>query len=422
MYKESAVRSNVIQLQTNKNTKRKKRKIGINRNKDGSVRNINGKVYVDFMYLGERVRESSGLKWNDENEKTVRKQLDKIMVYIESGEFRFSDTFPKSEKKELFTGLEKKVYKRNKTPDQVLFKDYVWEWFDLRVKSGNIEGRTLYGYKGYINKYLYPYYGDMPFSFFNKSVFDEFVGWAKDQKYRGKSVKNESIKKYFVPLKIICNDASMKYGWGITYNPFFGFQMPKETKEEYEKIFPFSIEEQKIIIDALPEHWKPYFRFAFSSGISQGEQITLRTKYIRLNENEVEIAHAITKDLEGKTVEGTCKNKYRKRTILLSPKMLSALKDQESIYEQFKGKYFFCTETGNMVDPSNLRKNVWIPIFKKIDVEYRDMRQTRHSFATYQLSKGKNPLQIAHVMGHKDAEMVIKVYSKYLEKGASIGD
>ena len=85
--KISAVRNNVIQLQTNKNTKKKKRKIGINRNKDGSVRNINGKVYVDFMYLGERVRESSGLKWNDENEKTVRKQLDKIMVYIESGEF-----------------------------------------------------------------------------------------------------------------------------------------------------------------------------------------------------------------------------------------------------------------------------------------------------------------------------------------------
>jgi integrase len=179
------------------------------------------------MYLGERVRESSGLKWNDENEKTVRKQLDKIMVYIESGKFCFSDTFPKSEKKELFTGLEEKAYKKNKTSDQILFKEYVWEWFNLRIASGNIEGRTLNGYKGYIDKYLYPYYGDMPFGFFNKSVFDEFVGWSKEQKYRGKSVSNESIKKYFVTLKMICRDASIKYGWGITYNPFFGIKIPK---------------------------------------------------------------------------------------------------------------------------------------------------------------------------------------------------
>ena len=36
------------------------RKSGLNRNKDGSLRNINGKVYIDFLYLGERVREPAG--------------------------------------------------------------------------------------------------------------------------------------------------------------------------------------------------------------------------------------------------------------------------------------------------------------------------------------------------------------------------
>jgi hypothetical protein len=45
--------------------------------------------------------------------------------------------------------------------------------------------------------------------------------------------------------------------------------------------------------------------------------------------------------------------------------MLSALQEQKRIYDQFKGKYFFCSETGNMIDPSNLRKWVWIPILEK---------------------------------------------------------
>jgi integrase len=43
------------------------------------------------------------------------------------------------------------------------------------------------------------------------------------------------------------------------------------------------------------------------------------------------------------------------------------------------------------------------------------MKQTRHSFATVALSCGESPLWIAKVMGHRNTEMVIKVYSKYIE-------
>ena len=43
-----------------------------NRKREGSVRRINDQVYVDFRYLGERVRESSGLAWTDKNVKDAR--------------------------------------------------------------------------------------------------------------------------------------------------------------------------------------------------------------------------------------------------------------------------------------------------------------------------------------------------------------
>ena len=39
----------------------KPRKSSVNQNRDGSVRKINNKAYIDFIYLGERVRENSGL-------------------------------------------------------------------------------------------------------------------------------------------------------------------------------------------------------------------------------------------------------------------------------------------------------------------------------------------------------------------------
>ena len=78
---------------------KKPRKAGINQNREGSVRNINGKVYVDFIYLGERVRENSGLPWNPQNVKKGRELLDKIQLAIKSGQFRFAEVFPHSRKK-----------------------------------------------------------------------------------------------------------------------------------------------------------------------------------------------------------------------------------------------------------------------------------------------------------------------------------
>jgi integrase len=50
------------------------------------------------------------------------------------------------------------------------------------------------------------------------------------------------------------------------------------------------------------------------------------------------------------------------------------------------------------------------------------MKQTRHTFATLALSLGENPLWIAKVMGHRDTEMIIRVYSKYIEDVKGTGD
>ena len=277
----------------------KSRKSGLNRNREGSVRKVNGKVYVDFMYLGERVRESSGLPWNDKNTKHVREQLDKIVVGVKSGTFRFGKVFPSSKKTDYFTEKELHVFGGNKTPDQVLFGDYVWTWYNLLKDSGRVTERTLWGYKGQITQYLESYFGKMPFASLNKSTFDKFVSWAKRQKYREKTISNNTINKVFVPLKMICKDAAIEYGWGSTYNPFFGFKRLPEN-DPYEKLFPFSLDEQQRIIKNLPDHWIPYFDTAFKIGLRQGEQIALRPSDIDWKNGLLHIKRAITRDENGR--------------------------------------------------------------------------------------------------------------------------
>jgi hypothetical protein len=76
--------------QVKKNKKHRRGKI----RKKGSVYTRNGKLWVDFRYLGKRVREPSSLCDTQLNRKRVRIQLDLIMAEIENGIFEFAKRFP----------------------------------------------------------------------------------------------------------------------------------------------------------------------------------------------------------------------------------------------------------------------------------------------------------------------------------------
>jgi hypothetical protein len=136
----------------------------------------------------------------------------------------------------------------------------------------------------------------------------------------------------------------------------------------------------------------------------------------------VKISRAATRDENGKFMIGRTKNRHGRRTIDLLPVMYDALVAQKKIYDRFKGEYFFCTPTGNRIDSDHLRRRVWMPTMKKAELKYREMKQTRHSFATHALSCGENPLWIAKVMGHRDTDMIIRVYGKYIENAGQQKD
>jgi integrase len=415
-------KAQVIRFPQTEKVKDKPRKTGLNTNKEGSVRKINGKVYIDFMYLGERARECSDLAWNEKNARHVRQQLDKIIVEINSGSFKFAEVFPNSKKADYFSEKERLLFGLNKTPDQVLFNDFALIWYDLLKDSGRVSERTLWGYKSYLDRYLKPYFGNLSFGEFNKIRFTKFISWAKRQKLRKKQISNETVNKIFVPMKMICKDAAIEYGWGSIYNPFFGFKKLPPESDSYKEIFPFSMDEQNKISVSLPDHWKPYFDAAFKIGLRQGEQNAIKPNDIDWLNGLLHIRRAITLDKNGKLVEGGTKNRYSRRVIKLIPIMIQALKAQKKIYDSFKCEYFFCTTNGERVDPSNLRRRIWNPSLKKAGVELRQMKQTRHSFATNALSCGENPLWIAKIMGHRDTNMIIKVYSKFIENAAGFKD
>jgi integrase len=76
---------------------------------------------------------------------------------------------------------------------------------------------------------------------------------------------------------------------------------------------------------------------------------------------------------------------------------------------------YACSPEGQMVRPQNLRRRAWFPALIKANIPFREMKQTRHSFASIALICGASPLWIAQTMGHRDTDMIIRVYGKYVE-------
>jgi integrase len=350
----------------------------------------------------------------------VRKQLDRIIVEMESGTFRFAAVFPKSKKADYFCEREKLHFKLKKRPEEVLFEPEAREWYRLH-RAQDVKGRTMLGYKSQLGNYLIPILGNMTFGEFNRVVWQELVLEAREMELRGKPIGNKTINKLFIPLKMICHDVAAKYGWGQTYNPFFDWKKLKEGKRQ--TLLPFAIHEQRQIHEVLHDHWKPYFDFAFCCGPRPGEQMAIMDEDIDWENRRLHIQRDITMGEDGKRCEGNTKNDYSDRLIDLTDAMHDALTRQKEIHDKVGGKYFFCTEKGGDIYYSNLRTDVWKPALERANLKYRSMGQTRHTFATTALSFGENPLWIASVMGHCDAEMVIKTYTRLVRdiKGTTDG-
>lgn len=160
----------------------------------------------------------------------------------------------------------------------------------------------------------------------------------------------------------------MKYGWGSTFNPFFGFNnLPKKSPKH--KIEPFTLIEQERIIENLSSHWKQYLRFAFCSGLRQGEQFTLRSDDVDWTKDTVNICKAMTLDERGHRVEGQTKNQYSRRQIQLTSAMKSALLDQKTISDELGSEYLFCTTNGHLLNHANLCNRVWTPALRKAAIQ-----------------------------------------------------
>jgi integrase len=369
--------------------------------KKGRVYCRGEKLWVDFHYLGQRVREPSGLADTPDNRLKLRGQLDLVVAEIENEVFEFAHRFPHSTNRQKFAELEGRVF--TKEPMEVTFGKYVKEWW-LEMNPGMSESQ-IRDYTCILTHHLDPFFGQRTFAEFTPVLMKKFLARLKSKKVGPKkTLSAKRIQNVMIPLRIITRDAIAEHGWNSFPDPFVSLKLPKVSKI---RVFPFSFREWKILQEYIIPWYQPYFEFAVQTGLRPSEQVALKWQAVDDDFVHIELSRVRNKE------KADLKTEESRRSLAIRPAMAATLAAQKQMTESVDSPYVFFNTEGRPILQDKLRE-LWSRAMKKSGLKYRRMYETRHTFASWALAAGETPEWVARTLGHVDTSMVYRTYGRYI--------
>ncbi|HEO1393657.1 TPA: Arm DNA-binding domain-containing protein [Legionella pneumophila] len=359
-----------------------------------SVRELDSSkcIRIDFTYRGVRCRETLKIEPTKANIKYAERLRGEILNAISLGTFNYQDYFPNSQRSKMFG------YSVVKSTVGELLKEY------MEIAEKTLEPSTFNGYRKACEAHLYPAFGNIPIKDLSSMIIRNYVTKLE--------LTLKTIRNILTPLRNTL-DQALNDGM-ITSNPLdrlvLSKLVDKKTRSSNWEVDPFNQEEIKAILSEAKDQSRNLFQFAFYSGLRTSELIALEWGDIDWLNGIVRVSRAVVLKKE----KGT-KTKSGQRDVLLLPPALEALQNQKKFTFLEGTRVFYNPRTNTAWETDGqIRKTCWTHILKKAGVRYRNPYQTRHTYASMMLSAGENSLWVAKQMGHKDTEMIIKNYGRWI--------
>jgi integrase len=83
----------------------------------------------------------------------------------------------------------------------------------------------------------------------------------------------------------------------------------------------------------------------------------------------------------------------------------------------------FANRRGGPMNPSNLRRDLWVPLLERAGLPFRDLYSLRHTFASLGRTAGESAFNMSRMMGHSRSTLIDQVYAHSLQSGmASVAE
>ncbi len=277
--------------------------------------------------------------------------------------------------------------------EEKVVKDFEY-YSKLYLKTVDVEESTYRNYRSKVNKWI---------EFFKNKKIDEIKASDIEEVLLSLDIGRSTKAYYLSALKGVFHKALQDEV--IVKSPLELIDLPR-TKKEGNTIHPFEEHEVEKIISHAEGWFKNLMALAFLTGMRYGEMYALKWENVDFDRKRI-FVNASKSDYH----EGATKTKTS-RYVPIFDDLLPYLK------EQFKTTgfktYVFYTDNNCRLKHNNVLKYRWEPLIKRIRIPYKNIYQTRHTFATTMLnSKNFTMNQVSYILGHKNVQMLIKHYNKF---------
>jgi len=204
----------------------------------------------------------------------------------------------------------------------------------------------------------------------------------------------------------------------LRFRPFEGMNPNAVDRRAHRGAYTES-EVQALIAAARP-HERALIGLLVLTGMRPGEAYAVRWSDLDLSSGNVRV-HRSWDHRSGTFVAP--KTKAGNRTVPLSGWLVEALQAHQNLTDRYGDELVFATETGRPLNPSNVRRDVWLKLVKRTGVPALDMYSLRHTFASLGRTAGESSFNVARMMGHARSSLVDAVYAHTMQSGmASVAE
>lgn len=288
----------------------------------------------------------------------------------------------------------------------------VWAKRVLESIKGTVKDSSYnLTYKNAILNHLIPYFGKRKMSIIKQIDIQGYFNSLQE------SYTLETMKKHKMALNKIFESAVQNDI--IQKNPCMDIKLV--SKKQPEKKTTYTQEECNLIMSYAETHrYGLDIILMLSYGITRSELLGIRWEDVDVDKRVLHISRGVTDVQNAATgvmevVAGEPKNKFRKRDIPLSNKIISLLLQREK-----NGDFVFCNKNGTVQSPRTWSRRHYDVFMRDmhnyylqqgVDIPILHSHELRHTRATLWINNGANLFAVADVLGHADLKMLRKRYA-----------
>jgi len=298
-----------------------------------------------------------------------------------SGSKRDAQTFERQQKTRLASGIYIAKHERRTFAD-------VAEMFIKERQARARRAGTVYVYRNVLKSHLLRVFGSREVGSIRRSdIADHF------QRMREKGASVQTVNRTLRTMKAVLFFALerelVERNVMQRFRPFEGGK-----DEPHVNRGAFSEVEVQAILAAARPNERALIGLLCLTGLRPGEAYALDWSAVDLQAGSVRVLRSW--DHRGQTFVAP-KTKAGERVVPLSGWLVAEL---EAHCERVGGEgLVFANRNGKPMNPSNVRRDIWLPLRKRAGVRSLDLYSLRHTFASLGRTAGESAFNVARMMG-----------------------